>query len=324
MTIQVSGIGCRVTARLVTIGLLLALAAGCTPTSGGGGAKSRSLGDCRLVLAGVVDEADALAWAGQVEGAALDFLLRTPILGNGGLKTPLPDYGSLNREPAAYRGRTVAFAGKLVDIKLYVPGGDCARLGRMVRGIILLEGGQLVAFRARAERPPTKEAVGADVMIPVAFPEKGKAVRVAGAFLKRWVALDAGGRDYMVMPLVAAHTVTEITGEEAAKLARTEMLPGKLPLKPIPSPEVWRRPVVELGARGELRLDGKPVTWQGLSDALYPLAARDRNPLGDSALAVVVVADRAAPKELIEKLRKFPREHMGAHCVFRYRGAKRP
>ncbi|MHC4916855.1 MAG: hypothetical protein ACYTGB_15330 [Planctomycetota bacterium] len=307
-------------ARLAAVGLLLTLAAGCTPTAGDG--KSRSPDECKLILAGVVDEADALAWAGQVEGAALDLLLRNPVLESGGPKALLPDYQGLNKEPAAWRGCTGVFAGKLVDIEVYTPGGDCARLGRTARGLILLEGGQLVAFRARAERPPTKEAVGADVMIPVAFPEKGKPVAVRGAFLKRWVALDAGGRDYMVMPLVAAHTVTEITGEGAGKLARTRMLPGKLPLKPIPAPEVWRRPVVELGARGDLRLDGKPTTWKGLSEALYPLAARDRNPLGDSALAVVAIADRAAPKELIEKLRKFPREHMGARCVFRFRTAK--
>jgi hypothetical protein len=210
----------------------------------------------------------------------------------------------------------VIFRGKLVSRQTFTPREDCAPLGKVHRGVILLEGGSLVAFRCRARRAPTKEAVAADVPIPVRLPPTGKPVEVTGFFLKRWVALDSAGKDYMVMPLVAALSVTALSGAQAEKLARTRMLPGKLPLKEIQAPEVWRRPVVEYSRRNELRLDGRPVTWRQLEEKLYPLAARHRNPLGDSALAVVILVDAAVPQHARARLRKIPAD-MGARSVLR-------
>ncbi len=211
------------------------------------------------------------------------------------------------------------FNGKLVAAEKHAPGEDCRLLGKLYKGVILLADGGMVAFRCRAVKlDPSKPAteLTPDMTIPVKLPKVGTPVAVHGRFLKRWVAMDARGKDYIVMPLLAAHSVTKLAGPEAGKLARTKLGPGRLPLKELHGPEVWSRPVVELAAGGALRLDGKPIGWRKLEDALAIGAARYRNPLGDSSLAVVVLADPRAPKAAAEKLKKMPGD-MGARCVFR-------
>jgi len=294
----------------VVLAAALLLLAGCTTGKRAGG-ETRST-TAPSILTGVIDEARELALASQVEGAALEHLWNRP-----SADEPLaPPYEELRKNPASHRGKPVRFKGKLVWRQTFTPREDCARLGKTHKGLILLAEGSLVAFRCRAERAPTKEAVAADVPIPVNLPKVGKPVEVTGFFLKRWVALDSAGKDYMVMPLLAARSVTALGGAEAEKLARTRILPGKLPLKELQAPEVWRRPVVEYSRRDELRLDGRPVTWRQLEEKLYPLAARHRNPLGDSALAVVILVDAAVPQHARARLRKVP-ANMGARSVLR-------
>jgi hypothetical protein len=266
-----------------------------------------------LSMAGVVDEADALAWAGQIEGQALEFLLRRPV---DAIRHVVPGIASLQKSPGEHRGAGLVFSGKLVSVEKLSFRQECARLGKLHRGVVLLEGGRMVAFICRAERAPTKEAVGAGMKIPVRLPPVGSAVTVRGRFLKRWAALDAAGRDYVVLPLFAASAPQRLSGTEAEAIEKLKAPAGKLPLKPIEAPEVWRRPVVQVEADGSLRLDGARVSWDELHEKVYPLAAKYRNPLGDSALAVVVLADPRAPRAVREKARKFPSEH-GAKGVFR-------
>ncbi len=284
--------------------LVAALAAGCTPASRQDTAAARR----RLTLAGVVDEADAMAWSGQVELAALAQLLGCRI--EVGAKRYLPSHDELCKSPAKYRGTPVGFSGKLVAVEKFSPLDEGARLGALYKGVVLLADGALVAFRCKA---PTRD----NTTFPtVEVPRINTPVKLAGRFLKRWVAMDARGKDYVVMPLVAAHSVTKLAGPEADKLARTRLGPGKLPLKELHAPEVWSRPVVELAANGALRLDGKLIGWRKLEETLAIEAARYRNPLGDSSLAVVVLADPRAPKPAADKLRKLPKS-MGAKCIFR-------
>jgi len=296
-----------------TIAALCVLVAGCSARNPSG-RQVGALGTEKLILAQVVDEADALAWAGQIEGRALDLLLKQKV--DAGAKYAFPDLAQLAKDPAEYRGRPVRFCGKLVGLETLGFSNEAAPLGKLWRGVVLLPGAGMVAFIICAEREPTREAVGAGMKVALKLPPKGSDVCLEGRFFKRWAAMDAGGRDYVVLPLVAAHSLGELPEAKAAPLAGLAPPTGKLPLKPIPAPEVWTRPVIEVRADGSLLLDGKRTNWDGLHEAIYPQAARHRNPLGDSALAVVVICDPQAPGKARERARKLPREH-GARCVFR-------
>jgi hypothetical protein len=272
-------------------------------------------------MASVVDEADALAWSGQVELAPLARLFERMPSG-----APVPAGTGAGREellahPAAHRGAPTRIAGRLVSAErvTFAGEGEGRELGPLWRGLLVDERGALQAFLARAERPPLVEAVGADQRIAVNMPPPGTPVLVAGLFLKRWVALDARGTAYVAMPLIAAGEVTELGGEAGDRLRTVTADPGLLPLRLIEAPGVWSRPVVELGEDGGLRLDGAPLTWAGLEERLWPLAARDRNPLGDSALAVVVIAAPRAPASDLARLRELP-GRFGARCIVRPAG----
>jgi hypothetical protein len=140
-------------------------------------------------------------------------------------------------------------------------------------------------------------------------------VRVTGRFLKRWAALAPAGQEYLSMPLVAAAAVETLAGAEAEALAAVKVPDGPV-LRAIPVPEVWRRPVVEISASGALRLDGKPTTAKAIEEALAPEAARLRNPLGDSALALVVLAEAGAPAAAADAVRAVP-TLLGARCIWR-------
>jgi hypothetical protein len=293
----------------------LLAAAGCIPASNGGG--EAPVTDERLIMAGVVDEADALAWSGQVELSALGHLL-TPLRPDFRPAPPLPTPGQLRTEPAGHRGAWVVLSGKLVSAARYRPRDESPPIGELHRGLVLLPDGGLVAFATPTELPRQARRAPDPNDYSVKMPKVGRAVGVTGRFLKRWVALDGRGKDYLVMPFLAAHSVTELAGEEAEKLARARMPLGTLPLQEIPAPEVWSRPIVELGRGGALSLDGRPITWKRLQEELYPLAARDRNPLGDSALAVVCLVDPTAPAPARERLKRLPAT-MGARCIFRLR-----
>jgi hypothetical protein len=314
MNNSVSGSGFRVPGRSTVLCAALLLVAGCNGKGKSNG-KIAKLSSEKLILAQVVDEANALAWAGQVEGRALDLLLGKKIT-VGAEYGFFPDHEQLMKTPAEHRGRPTRFAGKLVNVEELAYREDCARLGKLFRGVVVLADGKMIAFVCSAEREPTKEAVGAGMKIAVSMPPKGASITLAGRFLKRWVALDAAGRDYVVMPLIAAQTVRELPASGSDPMAGLKAPAGKLPLKLIPAPEVWRRPVLEVSSTGKLRLDGKRISWDGLHEAVYPLAAKYRNPLGESALAVVVLCDPKAPEDIRERARKFPRSH-GARCIFR-------
>jgi hypothetical protein len=280
--------------------LAAALAAsGCSPPAPAPEAQERR------VLAQVIDETDFLAQAGQVEGEALAHLWarlkREPVVGGpqpktdnrqptGGPKAPsAPDLVSA---PGNYRGARTVFVAKMVALEEFTPAGECARLGQVARGLVLLNDGGLVAFLTPGgdaiRRPDGTSKI----------PGVGNPVRLTGLFLKRWIALDGSGSRYAAIPLVASGVPQALSCEEAGPVAGRVPAKGLLPLTALEAPPVWSRPVVELDAKGALRLDGRPVTRQRLADELRGRAgAAGKTPLGESALVAVILADPAAPAD---------------------------
>lgn len=283
--------------RFTVFALAAALAAcGCRPP-----AEAPEAGE-RRVLAQVIDETDFLAQAGQVEGEALAHLwarLAAPAAYADPGKAKTPSAIELVSAPGKHRGARIVLVGKVVALEEFAPAGECARLGQVARGLVLLDDGGLVAFLApggdRARRPDGT----------LKIPGAGNPVRLRGLFLKRWVALDGSGSRYAVIPLVASGVPQALSCEEAGPVAGRSPAKGLLPITALEAPPVWSRPVVELDAGGALRLDGRPVTREGLADELRRRAGpAGKTPLGESALVAVVLADPAAPAEALEALKK--------------------
>jgi hypothetical protein len=273
--------------------------AGCRQTAG----EPPSEGS-RLLFAQVIDETEFLAQAGQVEGLALQSCWS--LLASRGQRPAadppdgLASMAGLLNSPEKHRGGRLAFRGKLLTIGEYTPAGWSfpAFPARAVKGLVLLPDGGLAAFHApiltlAANEPAPK------------LPAPGAAVRVSGRFLKRWIAVDGSGNRYVVVPLLASGLPVELAGEEAGKLAKLEPAKGLMPIAEIEAPPVWSRPVVELGARGQLRLDGRGVSGEKLVAELAKLAtAAGKTPLGESALVAVVLVDKDTPAETSAALEK--------------------
>lgn len=254
--------GTRTVAAAAAI-LALALA-GCAPRLETPGAKQRR------VMAQVIDEKEFPAQAAQVEGETLEFLTEP-----AGIFTPRtprsPSFDELLADPAKHRGAFVSFRGKLAELPERLRPG----------GLVLLEKRGAVAFLGSV-------SLGRRLIRP------GEAVEVTGFFLKRWVALDASGRGYVAMPLLACLSVTPLAGQAAESLEKLRPPPGLLPIAELEVPPVWSRPVVELDARGALRLDGRAAGREALAGELARRAAAEpKTPLGEASLVAVVLLDPA-------------------------------
>lgn len=289
----------------------LALAAGCRPAR----RAPAALPD-RLVLAGVVDEAGRLGAASQVEGAALELLWARLEAAAGAAFPPADEaaIAGLLESPDAHRGEPIAFRGRLVAIEAAARSDVHPRLGPVVRGLVLLPDGGLAAFRGRPGVFPR----GADG--DLALPECGRAVEVAGLFMKRWVALDAQGLHYVAIPLVASGAPRELAGAEAAGLSGLQAAPGVLPVSDLDAPAVWSRPVVEMDSRGGLTLDGAAADLDELSARLRSLGLGTRDPLGAPALVPVAIVAPEAPEEACAALRAA----LGPQAVMRRPAAPPP
>ncbi len=281
---------------LLAVVLLLS---GCRDKTSG---EIKQLHQQQSLMSMVIDEPDAMAWSCQIEGAALQQLLSRPLMmtQNASGDEVGPSAKQLIGNSAAYRGQEVSFSGKLLEtllVKVSVPGGGSFSY---LRGCLLTADGSLVG---------------------VAFPgtrllKTGAALKCEGRFLKRWVLLNAGGDQYVTMPMVAVLRTGTLKEELADKLRALKVPQGLLPLKKFDIPEVWSRPILEVSADGKLLLDGQALDWPALLARLAPLAAEHRNPLGDSALAVVVFLEKGtslAIRKRIEDLHK----SLGAKCVIR-------
>ena len=275
---------------IIVPALLALLGAGCAPLAETPEARSRR------VLAQVIDEFPAQA--AQVEGEALGLVWeQLAAQWDKSLPAKPPPLAEVLSAPGKHRGEKMSFKGKLMAVTNVdpLPGSRWARFGRFKKGLVLLPEGGLVAFHAWPGQVDLRERVL----------KVGEPVKITGHFLKRWAALDAAGRRSVEMPLLACAPPAPLAGKEAEVLNALRPPPGLLPLTEIEVPPVWSRPVVELDARGRLRLDGRTVSREALGAELVRQAAAEaKTPLGESALVAVVLLDPAAPAAEVEALRK--------------------
>jgi len=257
----------------------------------------------KRVMSMVIDEPDALAWSCQIEGAALQQLFSRNLIKTqnpSGDPEVGPTAKQLIDNPAAYRGQDVSFTGQLLETLLVKVITSEGKSFSYLRGCLLTAEGSLIG-----------------VALPgTSLLKTGAAFKIKGSFLKRWVLLNAGGDQYVTMPMIAVLGTFNLKNELRSRLAALKAPAGLLPLKTFDIPEVWSRPILEVSADGQLLLDGLAVDWPGLLARLAPLAAEHRNPLGDSALAVVVLLEKGtslAIRKRIEALHK----SLGAKCVIR-------
>jgi hypothetical protein len=265
--------------------------------------KNKQVHQQRRLMSMVIDQPDAMAWSCQIEGAALQQLLASPLIKTqnpSGDPEVGPTAKQLIDNPAAYRGQDVSFTGKLLEtllVKVITPEGKSFSY---LRGCLLTADGSLIGVALPGSR----------------LLKTGAAFQIKGRFLKRWMLLNAGGDQYVTMPMIAVLGIFNLKNELRDKLAALKAPPGLLPLKTFDIPEVWSRPILEVSAGGQLLLDGQVVDWPGLLARLAPLAAEHRNPLGDSALAVVVLLEKGTSRAIRKRIEALHKS-LGAKCVIR-------